>query len=114
MKSVSGSFVPLAILLLLTVAATKPVKGFDCEMAKKVFLAPCIPFITTDVKTPPTACCNAVSNLKASRSLKPECRAVCDCLVGIPNLKKDKVIELPKLCNVDIGYTFPKDLDCTK
>jgi len=117
MKSVCGSFVPLAIVLVLAVAGTKEVKGFDCEKAK-ASLGECIAFLTTNVNSPSPACCKAVSDLKASAPSKPECHAACDCLVGaakgLPNLNKDKVLQLPKLCNVDIGFPIPKDFDCTK
>jgi len=115
MKSVS--LLSLAVVLVLTVAAIDPVKGFDCVKAK-LSLAPCLSFITTNVKSPSTACCSALSGLKASTPTKPEIRDACDCFVAaaksFPNLDKDKALELPKLCNVNFGFPITNDIDCSK
>ena len=114
MKSMSLS---LAVVLILTVATIDPVKGVDC-VKTKLPLAPCLPFITGNVKSPATVCCNALSGLKASAPTKPEIRVACDCFVtatkNFPNLDKDKAIELLQLCNVDLGFPIIKDLDCSK
>jgi len=63
-----------------------------------------------------TACCIALSYLKSSVQTEPEFRAACECLVegaaSIPNLYKDKAIELPKLCNIYVGFPITKDINC--
>jgi len=114
MKSVSLS---LAVVLILTVATMEPVKCFDCVKAK-LSLTPCVPFLTTNVQSPATACCNALSDLKASVHTKPEIRAACECLVAtakdFPNLNKDKAVQLPRLCNiVNVDFPITKEFDCS-
>lgn len=114
MKSVSISFLLLAILLLLTVIVMKLVEGFSC-LATKLSLSSCLPFLTTNVDTTSTTCCNAFSHLKALAQTKPEFCAACDCLVrgatSIPNLDKDKAVKLPKRCNIDVGFPITKDFN---
>ncbi|QCE01609.1 hypothetical protein DEO72_LG7g2908 [Vigna unguiculata] len=116
MKRVSTSVFCLAIVLLLTVAAMKPVNGFSCVQAKLSLLT-CLPFLTTNQESPSSTCCNAVSNVRASAPTKPELREACECLKAtaneIPNLNKDKVAQLPKLCNVDVGFPISTDIDCS-
>ncbi|QCE01870.1 hypothetical protein DEO72_LG7g3170 [Vigna unguiculata] len=116
MKRVSTSVFCLAIVLLLTVAAMKPVNGFSCVQAKLSLLT-CLPFLTTNQESLSSACCNAVRNVRASAPTKSELREACDCLKSTanetPNLNKDKVVQLPKLCNVDVGFPISKDIDCS-
>ncbi|XP_047178517.1 non-specific lipid-transfer protein A-like [Vigna umbellata] len=115
MKRVSTSVFGLGVLLILTVAAMKPVNGFSCVEAKLSLLA-CLPFLTSSQDSPSTACCNAVSNVRASAPTKPELREACLCLTAavgeVPNLDKDRAVQLPKLCNVDVGFPLTKDIDC--
>ncbi|ESW13468.1 hypothetical protein PHAVU_008G199000 [Phaseolus vulgaris] len=80
MKSVSASVFPLAIVLVLTVAAMKPVNGFNCLEAKLSLLS-CLPFLSNNTDKPPTACCDAVVDVKASAPTKPELRTACECLM---------------------------------
>ncbi|XP_027941356.1 non-specific lipid-transfer protein A-like [Vigna unguiculata] len=114
MKRVSTSVFGLAIMLLMTVAAMKPVNGFSCVQAKLSLLT-CLPFLTTNQQSPSSACCNGVSVVRASARTKPELREACECLKATanktPNLNKDKVVQLPKLCNVDVGFPISKDID---
>ncbi|KAL9315999.1 hypothetical protein ACSQ67_017001 [Phaseolus vulgaris] len=116
MKSVCACVVPLAVVLVLTVAAMKPVNGFNCPEAKRSLL-PCVPFLTTNADKPSPGCCHAVVDVKASAPTKPELRAACDCVVegarGIPNLDKDKAIQLPIICIIDLGFPITKDFHCT-
>ncbi|XP_068487133.1 non-specific lipid-transfer protein A-like [Phaseolus vulgaris] len=104
MKRVSASVLPLAVVLVLTVAAMKPVNGFSCLKAK-LSLVSCLPFLTDGADAPSTDCCSAVSDVKASAPTKPELREACECLVqgasDIPGLDKDRGTQIPKLCNVD-------------
>ncbi|QCE01611.1 hypothetical protein DEO72_LG7g2910 [Vigna unguiculata] len=117
MKRVSTSVLGLAVVLLVTIAAMKPVSGFSCVQAKLSLLT-CLPFLTTNQESPSSVCCNAVRNVRASASTKPELREACDCLKATanetPNLNKDKAVQLPKLCNVDVGFSISKDIDCSK
>ncbi|QCE01608.1 hypothetical protein DEO72_LG7g2907 [Vigna unguiculata] len=115
MKRVSTSVFGLVIVLLLTVAAMKPVNGFSCVRAKLSLLS-CLPFLTTNQESPSSACCNGVRNVRASAPTKPELREACKCLKATVNetlnLNKDKAVQLPKLCNVDVGFPISKDIDC--
>ncbi|XP_022637414.1 non-specific lipid-transfer protein A-like [Vigna radiata var. radiata] len=117
MKRVSSSVFGLGVLLLLTVAAMKPVNGFNCSVAK-LSLIECFPFLERNQDIPSTSCCNVVSNVRASAPTKPELREACQCftegIVDFPKLDKDRAIQLPKLCNVDIGFPLTKDIDCNK
>jgi len=117
MKRVSASVFCLTVVLLLIVGAMKPVNGFSCLKAK-LSLITCLPFLTLNENSPSTACCNAVSNVKVSAPTKPELREACECLKAssdeIPNLDKDKAIQLPKLCKVNVGFPISKDINCTK
>ncbi|WVY89945.1 hypothetical protein V8G54_035459 [Vigna mungo] len=95
----------------------KPVKGFSCVEAKLSLLT-CLPFLTSSQESPSTACCNAVSNVRASAPTKPELREACQCLTAavgeFPNLDKDRAIQLPKLCNVDdlsLSKSFEDEMD---
>ncbi|QCE01605.1 hypothetical protein DEO72_LG7g2904 [Vigna unguiculata] len=115
MKKVSTSIFSLAIVLLVIVAAMKPVNGFSCVQAKLQLLT-CLSFLTTNQKSPSSACCNGVRNVRASAPTKPELREACVCLKSTANetlnLNKNKAVQLPKLCNVDIGFPISKDIDC--
>ncbi|ESW13469.1 hypothetical protein PHAVU_008G199100 [Phaseolus vulgaris] len=116
MKRVSASVLPLAVVLVLTVAAMKPVNGFSCLKAK-LSLVSCLPFLTDGADAPSTDCCSAVSDVKASAPTKPELREACECLVqgasDIPGLDKDRGTQIPKLCNVDVGFPITKDFNCS-
>ncbi|KAG2390948.1 hypothetical protein LR48_Vigan07g031100 [Vigna angularis] len=115
MKKVSTSVFGLGVLLLLTVSAMKPVNAFSCVEAKLSLLA-CLPFLTSSQDSPSSACCNAVSSVRASAPTKPELREACQCLTAavgeFPNLDKDRAVQLPILCNVDVGFPLTKDIDC--
>ncbi|KAG2390958.1 uncharacterized protein HKW66_Vig0132810 [Vigna angularis] len=117
MKRVSTSVFGLGVLLLLTVAAMKPVNGFNC-LITQVSLVQCLPFLGNTEDIPSTSCCDAVSTVKASTLTKPELREACQCLKAtiaqFPKLNKDRVIQLPKLCKVDVGFPLTKDIDCNK
>ncbi|KOM46614.1 hypothetical protein LR48_Vigan07g031800 [Vigna angularis] len=117
MKRASTSVFGLGILLLLTVAAMKPVNGFSCLVAK-VSLLQCLSFLNSIADIPSTSCCNAVSNVRASAPTKPELREACLCLTAavaqFSKLEKDRAIQLPKLCKVDVGFPLTKDIDCNK
>jgi len=115
MKSVSVSFVPLVIMLFLTVTAMKPTEGFNC-LVTKLSLLPCLPFLITNAQTPLTSCCIALSYLNSSVRTISDLGAACECLVeaaaSIPNLHKDKVVELSKLCNIHVAFPITTNINC--
>ncbi|WVY92231.1 hypothetical protein V8G54_037745 [Vigna mungo] len=117
MKRVSTSVFGLGVLLLLTVAAMKPVNGFSCLLAK-VSLLQCLTFLISNQDIPSTSCCNAVSNVRASALTTPELREACQCLTAavdeFPRLNEDRAIQLSELCKVDVGFPLTKDIDCNK
>lgn len=109
MKTVFVSFFTLLIVFVFTVTATKPSKGLTCEQEITLAMA-CLDYVTKKTDSPSAACCNGMKSIVYSSTTKEEKQATCNCLreagSHIPNIDKDRVNNLCKVCKIT------NDFDC--
>ncbi|KAK7384885.1 hypothetical protein VNO78_30590 [Psophocarpus tetragonolobus] len=116
MKKLFVAFLAFLVVLILKTTAIEPKNDFDCLKAK-FSLVSCVGYLTDIVDKPPIACCDAIAGVKSAAPTKADRVAACECLTTVasqfPNLDEARIVSLPKVCGVDIGFPISKQMNCS-
>ncbi|BAT80827.1 uncharacterized protein HKW66_Vig0132920 [Vigna angularis] len=96
-------FVSFFTILFVLVIATEPSNGLTCEQEKSL-LMPCLDFVTKKTVEPSSLCCKGLNQIISLPLEEMLSAGTClkEAVSHIPNLDKDRIINLPEACKLNL------------
>ncbi|RXH81992.1 non-specific lipid-transfer protein 1-like [Malus sylvestris] len=107
----------LAFVALVCIVVGAPFAQATISSCGQVtnYVAPCIPYLKTGGKVPPT-CCQGIQKLNDAAQTAPDRRTACTCLVNtatkVQGIKPNLIYGLPGACGVRLPYPIGPNTKC--
>ncbi|XP_051115959.1 non-specific lipid-transfer protein Lac s 1-like [Andrographis paniculata] len=115
MENSTASKLACLAIMFFVITFTKVEATVKCS-AVLADLSSCYNYVLNGGQVP-LPCCSGTQSLNEAANDTPNAQDVCKCIkIIVPKIgaKSDFVNNIPKICNVNIPYTYSDALDCSK